>query len=144
MRLRTLLTATATALTLTAAGTGAGAASAATVDHLPAPTTGPAPTLPDGGTNQTIFWADEAPSQWLVSPYTDGKPLRCKINGPAHSKACWQHRPDGKWTSLIHIGPLMIYPVWEDPASLLRVLEHIPGLPTLGDLTTLPGLTYTH
>lgn len=32
---------------------------------------------------------------------------------------CWQQRPDGQWVELKLVGPLAVYPVWEDPASLV-------------------------
>ncbi len=96
------------------------------------------PSLPAPGTqdSETAFWGERpADATVLVTPYRDGKPLRC-LSRADHTSDCWQQRPDGQWTSLLSLGPVLVYPVWEDPASLL---SFIPPLPDFSHLPSLLG-----
>lgn len=106
--------AAAVAIAGAVAGAGAGAASAATVSELP-----PLPAGQQRNDGNLV----------VLSPYgPDG--VTC-YSFHAQISNCWQQRPDGQWEPLAGYGPVSVYPVWDDPASLQGVLPDLPPLPDI-------------
>lgn len=88
---------------------GAGVASAATFDQVP--------PLPAGQ-------QEDRGNAVVLSPYA-GEVICHSFHG--QTNGCWQQRPDGRWQSMAGYGPVSVYPVWDDPASLQSLLPQFPA-----------------